>query len=285
MWNTSLEAKVLLPIKTLAYGVACHCFCDYFQMSTTTARWACQKFNSSMALLFRKEYLRLPSAEDLKSITKLHEKAHGVEGMIGSLDCMHTYWKNCPVGWQQSYQGKDKVTSTIVLEAIADHYLWFWHASYGYGGALNDIYILQQSPLMRRLTNGTFTKTEKESGATPSLWRVCRMLVDGIYPTWCQFIRGFKEPLTIPEQRFTTWQEGARKDVERAFGVFQCKWKAIASPIHFIEPNLIGEMISCCVILHNMGVSDRVMGDLRKRYDPGSVPFTEREVTAPHDLH
>ncbi len=31
-------------------------------------------------------------------------------------------------------------------------------------------------------------------------------------------------------------------------------------------------MVSCCLVLHNMGVSDRVMlGDVRNRYDPDSV--------------
>lgn len=256
-----------------------HCFCDYFQMSTTTARNACRKFHSAMTTVYKEEYLRLPTAEDIKSVTKLHQMAHGVEGMLGSLDCMHTYWKNCPVAWQQSFQGKEKC-STIVLEAVADHYLWFWHASYGYGGSLNDINILQLSPLMKRLTNGSFSSTEEASEVTPfnfgsfGEFDKTFMLVDGIYPTWCCFMRGFKEPLTVPESRFTTWQEGARKDVERAFGVLQCRWKAVAAPIHFLDPKYIG----------NMGVSDRVMGDVKKRYNPGSVPFKEREVTAPHDV-
>ena len=286
----SFEAKVLLPLKTLAYGVACHCFCDYFQMSTTSARVSCKKFHLTLSKCFKKEFLRLPTPADLHSVTTLHQKAHGVNGMIGSLDCMHTYWKNCPVGWQQSFQGKDKGESTVVLEAVADHYLWFWHASYGYGGSLNDINVLQLSPLMKRLTDGTFTETEKESGVAPfdigefGSFDQTFMLVDGIYPSWSRFIRGFKEPITVPEARFSTWQEGARKDVERAFGVFQRKWKAIASPIHFIEPTSIGEMVTCCLILHNMGVSDRVMGDVNMRYDPGSVPFTARSITSLHDI-
>ena len=288
MWNPSLEARVLLPLKTLAFGVAQHCFCDYFQMSTTTARTACRKFNTSMALLFKEEFLRVPSAADLTSVTRLHEMAHGVEGMLGSLDCMHTVWKNCPMGWQQSFRGKEKA-STIVLEAVADHYLWFWHASFGYGGALNDLNILKLSPLMKRLTNGTFTATEEESGVTPfncgtfGVFDKTYLLVDGIYPPWSRFVRGEKEPYTEAEKRFTAWQEGARKDVERSFGVLQSKWKAVASPIHHLEPRLIGEMMTCCLILHNMGVCDRVMGDVNIRYDPGSVPFKPREVIAPHD--
>ena len=58
---------------------------------------------------------------------------------------------------------------------------------------------------------------------------------------------------------------------EHLLGVFQGKWKAVATPIQTIDPKYIASMVSCCLILHNMGVSDRVMGDVRTRYDPGSV--------------
>ena len=37
----SLEAKILLPLKVLAYGVAPHAFCDYFQMSVSQAGRCC----------------------------------------------------------------------------------------------------------------------------------------------------------------------------------------------------------------------------------------------------
>jgi Plant transposon protein len=64
----------------------------------------------------------------------------GVEGMLGSLDCMHVYWKNWPVAWQGSQTGKPG-KPTIVLEAFADYNLWFWHSSFGWPGSLNDINI------------------------------------------------------------------------------------------------------------------------------------------------
>ena len=32
-----LEAKILLPLKTMAFGTASHAFCDYFQMSKPLA--------------------------------------------------------------------------------------------------------------------------------------------------------------------------------------------------------------------------------------------------------
>jgi Plant transposon protein len=68
------------------------------------------------------------------------------------------------------------------------------------------------------------------------------------------------------EIRYTGWQEGARKDIERAFGVLQCKWKGIAFPMQGISLQRIGNMVSTCLILHNMGISDRVMETVNKRY-------------------
>jgi hypothetical protein len=85
--------------------------------------------------------------------------------MIGSLDCMQTKWKNCSVTWQQSFKGrKSKGMSIITLEAAADYNLWFWHAAYGFSGGLNDVNVLNLSPLLDQMTNGTFTALEAESG-------------------------------------------------------------------------------------------------------------------------
>jgi Plant transposon protein len=102
----SVEAKVLLPLKTFAYGVAPHAFSDYFQMSRQYARDCCKHFARIVKLLYTKEFLRVPTKDDLKNIAKLHEKVHGTAGLLGSLDCTHTHWKNCPKGWQGSYKGK-----------------------------------------------------------------------------------------------------------------------------------------------------------------------------------
>ncbi len=55
------------------------------------------------------EYLWVPDENDLKGILcRLHRDVHGVNGMMGSLDCMHRRWKNCPKTWQASFKsGKE----------------------------------------------------------------------------------------------------------------------------------------------------------------------------------
>jgi hypothetical protein len=69
---------------------------------------------------------------------------------------------------------------------------------------------------------------------------------------------------------FSKWQEGTRKDIERAFGVLQGKWQCLARPMHQISLEQIVMIMKACLILHNMCVSDRIMdGDVKARYDPG----------------
>ena len=231
----------------------------------------CRRRYCAATSIYQQEYLRIPTKADLKSIIRLHQSIHNVSEMFGSLDCMHTYWKNCPVAWRGSYKGS-KSKPSIVLEAMSDHHLFFWHCAYGYAGTLNDINILNLSPLLESFRDGSFEKLEDE--VCPfmigsSAFRFLYILVDGIYPRWSRFVRGIKEPITRKEKTFTGFQESARKDIERAFGVLQAKFQVLARPITLMEPELIGVMVACCLILHNMCVSDRIMeGDVHARYDP-----------------
>jgi hypothetical protein len=94
--QASLEAQLLLPIKCLAYGVPSHTFINYFQMSKQYARECCKQFDVAIKEKYHKEYLRLPTVDNLKCIHKLHKAAHKVDGLFGSLDCSHTMRTNCP---------------------------------------------------------------------------------------------------------------------------------------------------------------------------------------------
>jgi hypothetical protein len=104
------------PLKTFAYGVPPHSFVDCFQMSPQHASDCCKHFAVVMKQLYTIG-LRVPTAADIKIILKLHKNVHGTDGLLGSLDCIHTYWKNCPKAWQGSYKGKEEKAS-IVMEAI-----------------------------------------------------------------------------------------------------------------------------------------------------------------------
>jgi hypothetical protein len=295
--GASIEARVLLPLKTFAYGVPPHTFSDYFQMSKNMAKDCCRNFALVIKELYAAEYLRVPTSEDIRNITRLHQDKHGVPGMFGSLDCMHTPWKNCPKAWQGSYvsgQDSKKKAPSLVLEAVCDYHLWFWHASFGYAGSLNDLNILNLSPLLDSLVDGSFRDVELQSRSVPfaingEVFDYLFMNVDGIYPPYARFTRTIHEPLTRVETLFAKWQEAVRKDIERAFGTLQGRWQATSRPFHQHDLGRIADVMNACLIMHNMCVSDRIMeGDLNARYNPArdvDVPELDEEETAyPNDF-
>jgi hypothetical protein len=75
--TASLEARLLLPLQSLAFGVPSHTFCMYYQMSKSLAAQACKEFNKTYLSLYRKKYLRRPNKIDMLNIARLH--AHAVE--------------------------------------------------------------------------------------------------------------------------------------------------------------------------------------------------------------
>jgi hypothetical protein len=150
---------------------------------------------------------------------------------------------------------------------------------------------LNLSPLLDALTNGTFKKIEKEAQVVPyqvgdKEFDTLFILVDGIYPRYSRFVRGITQPLSDQEKKYTGWQEACRKDVERSFGVLQGKFQWIDRPIMLHNLYDIAARVRTCLILHNMCVSDRVMGgDVRATYNPAaSTSAFSCHVSNPADL-
>ena len=134
-------------------------------------------------------YMRDMWQSDAARVSAAHCREHGVIGQLGSLDCMHVGWKNCPVAWQGQETGKE-CSPTIVLEAMCDHNLWFWHTSFGWAGSLNDINIWERSSLLKKMVDGTMAHdldfTYNIAGQEfNKLW----VAVDGIYPELSQFVK------------------------------------------------------------------------------------------------
>ena len=98
-------------------------------------------------------------------------------------------------------------------------------------GTLNDINVLQRSHLFARLASGdapacnyTINGHEYTKGY---------YLADGIYPSWCTFVKSIKEPKTKKQCEFARVQEATRKDIERAFGVSQSRFAIVCGPARF----------------------------------------------------
>ena len=81
-------------------------------------------------------------------------------------------------------------------------------------------------------------------------------LRDGIYPEWATFVKTIPRPQGDKRRLFSKYQEGQRKDVERAFGVLQSRFAIIRGPSRFWDKGDLAKIMRACIILHNMIVED-----------------------------
>nr|GEV38791.1 nucleotide-binding, alpha-beta plait [Tanacetum cinerariifolium] len=121
--------------------------------------------------------------------------------------------------------------------------------------ANNDINVLDNSPLFDDLLDDkahiapyAVNGVEFEKGY---------YLADGIYPQWATFVKSFTVANDAKHAYFKKRQEGARKDVERAFGVLQRRWGTIQQPARQYHVNTIRRIMYSCIIMHNMILKDQ----------------------------
>jgi hypothetical protein len=63
-----------------------------------------------MVACFKEDYMRMMTLDDAKSVVQLDHMVHGVDGLAGSLDCMHYDWLKSPKAWQGVYKGRPEVS-------------------------------------------------------------------------------------------------------------------------------------------------------------------------------
>ena len=225
----SPHQKCTVAIRQLAYGAPTDLFDEYIRIGESTAVNCLYNFCRHIVEIFSPRYLRRPNNEDIQRLLQLHSQRHGFPGMLGSIDCMHWQWKNCPVAWKCQFTRGDHGKPTIMLEAVASADLWIWHAFFGVAGSNNDINVLNQSPIFNDQLNGFAPDVHfVVNGTTYSRGYY---LADGIYPEWSTFVKSFSYPEDPKRVKFKQMQEAARKDVERAFGVLKSRWAIVSGPV------------------------------------------------------
>ncbi|XP_021980383.1 uncharacterized protein LOC110876522 [Helianthus annuus] len=222
----------------MAYGTAPDAFDEYLKMSERTIR----------------RYLRRPTPSDIQALYAAHEARHGFRGMLGSIDCTHWEWQNCPNAWRGQYMRGDHQHPTIMLEAVASADLWIWHAFFGIAGSSNDINVLDLSPIFDDIVNGTTPDSSFHLRGTT--YKLGDYLADGIYPEYATMVKAYNTPVGEKHVIYTSAQMSARKDVERAFDILKQRWHIIKYPARAWSPAKIRRVMYACIILHNMILED-----------------------------
>ncbi|XP_021730589.1 uncharacterized protein LOC110697530 [Chenopodium quinoa] len=246
--------KCTAAIRILAYGTPADAVDEYIKIGESTAIDCLFKFCRAVIEVFGDVYMRRPTNEDVQRLLRMHEECHGFPRMLGSLDCMHWAWKNCPTAWKGQYTRGDYGYPTIMLEAVASVDLWIWHAYFGVAGSNNDLNVLSRSNLFQEMLQGRAPEVQFTINETE--YNMGYYLTDGIYPEWAAFVKTFSHPKDPKRLLFKQKHESARKDVERAFGVLQSRFAIVRGPARCWHKRKLHDIMDACVILHNMIVED-----------------------------
>ena len=203
--------KCTAAIRQLANGSAADHLDESLKIGETTSMEATKYFVEGVIAVFGERYLRRPTKEDAERLLKIGER-RGFPGMFGSIDCMHWQWERCPTAWKGQFTRGDQKVPTIILEAVASHDLWIWHAFFGLPGSHNDINVLHRSHLFARLADGQAPKVDFTINGHS--YNMGYYLTDGIYPQWATFVKTIQSPLGNKRKYFAKAQEAVRKDVE-----------------------------------------------------------------------
>ncbi len=245
--------KCTAAIRMLAYGTPADALDEYLLIGKSTSLECLDTFARGVVEVFGGQYLRRPTSEDIDHILQVNE-SRGFPGMLGSIDCMHWRWESCPRAWRGQFTRGDYKVLTIILEAVASYDLWIWHAFFGVAGSNNDINVLNQSPLFLEQVRGEAPRVHFSVNGNE--YNNGYYLADGIYPEWASFMKTISLPQIEKHKLFAERQEGARKDVEQAFGVLQARFNIVRRPAKKWKRKSVGKIMLACVILHNMIVED-----------------------------
>ena len=240
-------------IRMLAYGVEADVVDDYVRIGESTSIESLQRFVLAIVAIYSDEYLRSLNSADISRLLAIGER-RGFLGMLGSIDCMHWRWKNCPTAWKGMYFGHVH-EPTIILEAVASYDLWIWHAFFGLPGSHNDINVLERSSVFTLLSEGRAPLVNYSVNGND--YTMGYYLADGIYTKWATFVKTISCPRGNKKIHFARAQESARKDVERAFGVLQARFAIVRGPACFWKLEVLKNIMKACIILHNMIVEMR----------------------------
>ena len=253
------QVKLLAALKMVSYGESFSAWQDYFQMGESTARECCSKLMKGLVTIeaISGVYLRKMTKADAQKVEQLHFENHNIHGMLGSLDVMQVPWGNCPSGQKGQHIGKSG-EPTLALEAAADYNLWIWHWCFGSPGSLNDINTWERSSMLHDMTHGRMHEIDFDYKINGESFSLLYYLVDLIYPQITRFVRAIAVPVTRIDRYYTSKHDAARKDIERAFGVFEKKYHCVTHPIQLFYVDDIHYLIGGCIVMHNMMVEHRI---------------------------
>ena len=182
--------------------------------------------------------------------------ASGFPGCIGSTDCVHIRWEQCPSVWASAYRNGKNSYASIAYEMTVSHSKKFQATTTGHYGTTSDKTIVkfdgfvQQVRLQRKYTNAEF-----DLQVGPKEWiteKGVYLLVDGGYHKWRIMQCPIKHTTEVDKIRWSEFAESIRKDVECSFGILKKRFQLLKIGINWHKKTDIDDAVFSCVTIHNM---------------------------------
>ncbi|KAL7582728.1 uncharacterized protein LOC111903070 [Lactuca sativa] len=113
--------KCTVALRQLAYDITPGVLDESFRMSARNARYSLHYFCKTVIQFYGLKYLCKSTRNDILQLQAHHASVHRFPGMLGSLDCLHWAWENCPTLHHGQFTRGDHGHPTVILEAVASH--------------------------------------------------------------------------------------------------------------------------------------------------------------------
>ncbi|XP_052109233.1 uncharacterized protein LOC127741218 [Arachis duranensis] len=157
-------------------------------------------------------------------------------GKSTTIECLEKFVEGVISVFEDEYLRKSNPNDVALTACIGNEKI-VQRRGKVFSGSNNDINVLDRSPVFDDILNDRAPE-------------MVFILNGPLLSNQSQSHKGEKRKL------FAQYQEGQKKDVERAFGVLQACFAIIRGPARFWEKKKLANIMRACIILHNMIVED-----------------------------
>lgn len=251
-----IEMKILSSLRILGRDNVLDDMVEFAHYSKTAIQKAFTDFTNNVALRLFPHYVKYPEGAEMKKMMETFASL-GFPGCVGSVDCTHVRWDQCPALYRNLMKGKEGYP-TVAFEVICDHQRKILHCSSSFFGTTNDAVLCYQDDVVEDILKGKFSEERNLSFTTTTTcglkikWDGCYLLADQGYPSTFGIVDPIGIPLTRDQTLFSEWIESVRKDVECVFGILKSRFRFLRNAVRYHDKKTIENVFKTCCVLHNM---------------------------------
>ena len=218
---------------------------DRFGVAESTVHGVVRKICRCISFYLRHTAIQRPRGSQVDRIRRGFENIKGFPDVLGAIDGSHIPIKP-PSQDRDSYINRKKFSS-LILQAVCDHNMFFLDCYCGWPGSVHDARVLRNSDL--------FVRIQSNSGDMFPM-QGTHILGDAAYPLNTWLLTPYKDYSHMQQEdiNYNYCHSATRMVIERAFSLLKGRWRKMK----FVDVTRVKEiptMIIASCVLHNICLS------------------------------